>query len=51
MVNLTQHPGFRAAHPRSEHFVPLYVAAGAGETGKVKVVSAIYGAPTFAFGL
>ncbi|PCH38289.1 Extradiol aromatic ring-opening dioxygenase [Wolfiporia cocos MD-104 SS10] len=51
MVNLTRHPGFRAAHPRAEHFVPLYVAAGAGGDGGVKVLSAIYGSPTFAFGL
>ncbi|GBE82374.1 4,5-DOPA dioxygenase extradiol-like protein [Sparassis crispa] len=51
MINLTQHPGFRAAHPRAEHFIPLYVAAGAGGEGKVKVVSAIYGSSTFAFGL
>lgn len=51
MINLTQHKGFRAAHPRAEHFVPLYVAAGAGGDGDVKVVSAIYGAPTVAFGI
>jgi len=51
MVALTNHHGFRAAHPRSDHFVPLYVGAGAGGTGDVKVVSAIYGSPTFAFGL
>lgn len=51
MVKLTQHPGFRAAHPRAEHFVPLYVAAGAGGEGGVKVLSAIYGSSTFAFGL
>ncbi|KAG5342210.1 hypothetical protein C0989_004522 [Termitomyces sp. Mn162] len=51
MVNLTQHPGFRASHPREEHFVPLYVAAGAGEGGDVRVVTSLYGAPTFAFGV
>ncbi|EMD38474.1 hypothetical protein CERSUDRAFT_135299 [Gelatoporia subvermispora B] len=51
MFDLMQHPGFRAAHPRAEHFVPLYVAAGAGGDGHVKVVSAIYSAGTFAFGL
>ncbi|KZT11441.1 Extradiol aromatic ring-opening dioxygenase [Laetiporus sulphureus 93-53] len=51
MIKLMQHPGFRAAHPRAEHFVPLYVAAGAGGDGEVRVLSAIYGAPTFAFGL
>ena len=48
---MTKHKGFRKAHPREEHFVPLYVAAGAGEGGKAEVVSGIYGAPTFAFGL
>lgn len=51
MVNLTKHPGFRASHPREEHFVPLYVAAGAGEGGNVRVVTSLYGAPTFAFGV
>ncbi|KAG6874302.1 hypothetical protein C0995_001527 [Termitomyces sp. Mi166 len=51
MVNLTRHPGFRASHPREEHFVPLYVAAGAGEGGDVRVVTSLYGAPTFAFGV
>ncbi|CCM02920.1 uncharacterized protein FIBRA_05034 [Fibroporia radiculosa] len=48
LYNLTRHAGFRAAHPRAEHFVPLYVAAGAGGE-RVKVLSAIYGSPTFAF--
>ncbi|CAG8599505.1 6484_t:CDS:10 [Acaulospora colombiana] len=28
---LTKHPGLRASHPREDHFVPLYVAAGAGD--------------------
>jgi len=51
MIRLPQHPGFRAAHPRAEHFVPLYVAAGAGGEGSARVVAAIYGAPTVAFGL
>lgn len=51
MIKLTQHKGFRAAHPRAEHFVPLYVGAGAGGEGDVKVVSAIFSAPTFAFGI
>lgn len=50
MVNLTKHPGFRAAHPREEHFVPVYVAAGAGEAGDVRVITSLYGAQTFAFG-
>ena len=51
MIQLPQHPGFRAAHPRAEHFVPLYVAAGAGGDGSARVLAAIYGAPTIAFGL
>ncbi|KAF7338653.1 4,5-DOPA dioxygenase extradiol-like protein [Mycena venus] len=51
MVNLTKHPGFRAAHPREDHFVPLYVAAGAGEEGDSKVIADIYGSETVAFGL
>lgn len=51
LVNVTKHAGFRKAHPREEHFIPLYVAAGAGEGGEAKVVSGLYGQPTFAFGL
>ncbi|KAJ7223125.1 Extradiol ring-cleavage dioxygenase, class III enzyme, subunit B [Mycena pura] len=51
MVQLTKHHGFRAAHPREDHFIPLYVAAGAGEGGDVKVVADIYGCETIAFGL
>lgn len=39
------------AHPREDHFVPLYVAAGAGEDGDARVISAIYGAPAIAFGV
>ncbi|KAL1707444.1 Extradiol ring-cleavage dioxygenase, class III enzyme, subunit B [Schizophyllum commune] len=51
MLNLVNHPGFRASQPREDHFVPLYVAAGAGaDEGAVRVISDIYGAPTFAFG-
>jgi len=55
---LTRHSGFRAAHPREEHFIPLYVAAGAGDalTGEEKngetiVLADIYGMSTFAFGV
>jgi len=51
MKNLTQHRGFKAAHPRADHFVPLYVAAGAGEGGEVKLIAALHGALTVAFGL
>jgi aromatic ring-opening dioxygenase catalytic subunit (LigB family) len=51
MVALTRHAGFRAAHPREDHFVPLYVAAGAGEGGDVRILNGSYGAPTFVFGI
>ncbi|KAF8644120.1 hypothetical protein AX16_008649 [Volvariella volvacea WC 439] len=52
MIDLTKHAGFRASNPREEHFVPLYVAAGAGgDTGKVHVLAEMYGLPTIAFGV
>ncbi|KAL1947686.1 hypothetical protein VTO73DRAFT_13410 [Trametes versicolor] len=52
MLKLVKHEGFRAAHPRADHFVPLYVAAGAGGTNTdAKLVSAVYGAATAAFDL
>ncbi|KAJ7445759.1 Extradiol ring-cleavage dioxygenase, class III enzyme, subunit B [Mycena galericulata] len=51
MVNLTKHPAFRSSHPREEHFIPLYVAAGAGEGGETKVIADMYGCETVAFGL
>ncbi|TFK54804.1 Extradiol ring-cleavage dioxygenase class III enzyme subunit B [Heliocybe sulcata] len=59
LLTLVRHPSFRLAHPRAEHFVPIYVAAGAGlgplegtdMAGKVKVLSAIYGSVTVAFGV
>ncbi|KAH8117231.1 Extradiol ring-cleavage dioxygenase, class III enzyme, subunit B [Phellopilus nigrolimitatus] len=51
LANLTKHRGFRRAHPREDHFVPLYIAAGAGEDGDARVLAGIYGSPTFAFGL
>ena len=51
LLRLTKHPGFRLSHPRADHFVPLYIAAGAGEGGDVRVLSAIHGSPTFVFGL
>jgi aromatic ring-opening dioxygenase catalytic subunit (LigB family) len=51
MFDLMEHDGFAQAHPSAEHFVPLYVAAGAGEEGGVQVISAIYSAPTIAFGI
>jgi 4,5-DOPA dioxygenase extradiol len=51
MFGLTQHPGFRASHPREDHFVPLYVAAGAGEGGDVKTIMELYGLGSFGFGI
>ncbi|CAK5279473.1 unnamed protein product [Mycena citricolor] len=51
MMSLPRHPGFRASHPREDHFIPLYVAGGAGEGGDAKVISDMYGCGTFAFGL
>lgn len=51
LLNLVKHKGFRHAHPRADHFVPIYVAAGAGGDGDAKIVSAVYGSTTIAFGL
>jgi hypothetical protein len=34
-----------------DHFVPLYIAAGAGEDGETKLLSGMFGAITAAFGL
>jgi aromatic ring-opening dioxygenase catalytic subunit (LigB family) len=48
---LTQHKAFRLAHPREDHFVPIYVAAGAGEEGSVHLLSGHYGCQTVAFGI
>ncbi|KAL8278863.1 hypothetical protein RQP46_008734 [Phenoliferia psychrophenolica] len=42
LINLTSHPGFRSAHPREEHFVPLYVAAGAASDGDARSPSPRY---------
>ena len=51
MFDLVNHRGFRASHPTAEHFVPIYIAGGAGENGDTKVLAAIHGALTVAFGL
>lgn len=48
---VTKHPFFRRAHPREEHFIPLYVAAGAGTDGGAEVVCKLHGALTIVFGL
>ena len=51
LLKLPKHSGFRLSHPRADHFVPLYIAAGAGEDGEVRVLAAIHGSPTIVFGL
>lgn len=55
MANLVHHPGFRAAHPREEHFVPIYAAEGAGSTGGPKngarLVCGLWGAKTVFWGV
>ena len=51
LFGLKKHPGFRPANPREEHFVPLFIAAGAGQDGGSKVLCSLYGAPTIAFGV
>ncbi|KAG7086667.1 hypothetical protein E1B28_002607 [Marasmius oreades] len=51
LMALTAHRGFRLANPREDHFVPLYVAAGAGEQGRVSVLNGLFGMATVAFGL
>jgi hypothetical protein len=39
---------FRSAHPHKDHFMPIDVAAGAGE-GRVSVLSVLYGLQSVAF--
>lgn len=51
LKSVTKHPYFRRAHPREEHFVPLYVAAGAGSDGASQVISKQHGSISIAFGL
>jgi 4,5-DOPA dioxygenase extradiol len=51
MFGLTRHAGFRESQPREDHFVPLYVAAGAGEGGEVRTILDLYGLASFAFGV
>lgn len=50
---LTSHPGFRPSHPREEHFVPLYIAAGAADKagGRTRVLFGAHGAKTLLFGV
>lgn len=55
MLDLTNHPSFDASHPRADHFIPLYVAAGAGAgaggEGYAEVIASLHGNQTFAFGV
>jgi aromatic ring-opening dioxygenase catalytic subunit (LigB family) len=53
MKELINHPFFRRAHPREEHFVPIYIAAGAGsDDGESSTVLAdIHSAISIAFGV
>jgi len=50
LLALKQHDSFRLAHSRGDHFVPIYVAAGAGEDGDAYVLSGLHGCQTVAFG-
>jgi aromatic ring-opening dioxygenase catalytic subunit (LigB family) len=54
MKALVKHPFFRRAHPREEHFVPIYIAAGAGSDESkgegATVLADIHSAISIAFG-
>jgi aromatic ring-opening dioxygenase catalytic subunit (LigB family) len=53
LKELIHHPFFRRAHPREEHFVPIYIAAGAGggEGEGAHVLADIHSAISIAFGV
>jgi aromatic ring-opening dioxygenase catalytic subunit (LigB family) len=51
LLALERHASYKIAHPTADHFVPLYVAAGAGAEGGAHVLSAFYGCHTVAFGV
>ncbi|MBW0494883.1 hypothetical protein O181_034598 [Austropuccinia psidii MF-1] len=52
LVNLTETPGFRRAHPRADHFAPIWVAAGAGDgEGETRILCDLHGCKTIAFGV
>ncbi|GAA5860334.1 hypothetical protein JCM8547_003466 [Rhodosporidiobolus lusitaniae] len=51
LFSLVHHLAFRSAHPREEHFIPLYVAAGAAPERKARTVSGLWGAKTIVFGV
>ncbi|GAA5938703.1 DODA-type extradiol aromatic ring-opening family dioxygenase [Sporobolomyces koalae] len=57
MDSLVKSKGFRESHPREEHFVPIYIAAGAANDSekndgkKSKLLSGLWGAKTVIFGI
>jgi aromatic ring-opening dioxygenase catalytic subunit (LigB family) len=53
LQKLMNHPFFRRAHPREEHFVPIYIAAGAGSSDDdgAMVLADIHSAISIAFGV
>ena len=53
LKELMNHPFFRRPHPREEHFVPIYIAAGAGsgEGDGANVLDDIHSAVSIAFGV
>ncbi|POW00941.1 hypothetical protein PSTT_12803 [Puccinia striiformis] len=52
MIDLKRLKGFRKAHPREDHFIPIYIAAGAGsDQGSTTIISDIHGCKTIAFGV
>ncbi|KAG0146014.1 hypothetical protein CROQUDRAFT_45041 [Cronartium quercuum f. sp. fusiforme G11] len=53
LKDLIKLPGFRIAQPREDHFVPIWVAAGAGSDGNGKsvLISDLHGCKTIAFGV
>ncbi|KAL2912637.1 hypothetical protein HK105_207853 [Polyrhizophydium stewartii] len=52
LIATAKHPYFRRAHPREEHFVPIFIAAGAGShpDDTARVVCDLHGAITAEFG-
>ncbi|SGY62982.1 BQ5605_C007g04762 [Microbotryum silenes-dioicae] len=53
LFDTAQHPGFRRAHPREEHYAPIWIAAGAAERqgGKASTLMGHHGCKTIAFGV
>jgi len=51
LFDLINHKMYRTAHPNPDHFVPLYVAAGAGDRGEARIITGLYSAPCIAFGV